>query len=248
MTTSHFFLEQTNRLKPTQTTLPTMYDLPSEDPEELGLPDEFHNLQPQLLSATLRLTDVSSNRIFTGSDLNLYYDAQHPQWYKRPDWFLAVGVPRLYKEQDLRLSYVVWDEGVNPAVVVELLSPGTEKEDLGQTGSGAGEPPPKWQVYERILKVPYYVLYDRYSDTLSGYRLVEDCYQPLELAEGRLWLPELRTGLSLWQGDYQGINRRWLRWVDAAGNWIPTQLEQAEAKAARLAERLRSLGIDPDQD
>ena len=29
--------------------LPTMYDLPSEDPEEPGLPDEFHLLQPQLL-------------------------------------------------------------------------------------------------------------------------------------------------------------------------------------------------------
>ena len=27
---------------------PTMCDLPSEDPEEPGLPDEFHNLQPQL--------------------------------------------------------------------------------------------------------------------------------------------------------------------------------------------------------
>ena len=36
-------------------TLPTMYDLPSEDLEEPGLPDEFHDLQPQLLSATLRL-------------------------------------------------------------------------------------------------------------------------------------------------------------------------------------------------
>lgn len=30
--------------------LPTMYDLPSEDPEESGLPDEFHDIQPQLLS------------------------------------------------------------------------------------------------------------------------------------------------------------------------------------------------------
>jgi hypothetical protein len=35
-------------------TLPTMYDLPSEDPEEPGLPDEFHDLQPQLLSLTFR--------------------------------------------------------------------------------------------------------------------------------------------------------------------------------------------------
>lgn len=78
-------------------TLPTMYDLPSENLEESGLPDEFHNLQPQLLSATLSLRKYSRDQIFTGTDLNLYYDVRHPQWYKRPDWFLVVGVSRLYR-------------------------------------------------------------------------------------------------------------------------------------------------------
>jgi hypothetical protein len=29
-------------------TLPTMYDLPSESPEEMGLPDEFHDVQPDM--------------------------------------------------------------------------------------------------------------------------------------------------------------------------------------------------------
>jgi len=36
--------------------------------------------------------------------MNLYYDVRHAQWYKRPDWF-GVGVPRLYDEVDMRLSY-----------------------------------------------------------------------------------------------------------------------------------------------
>jgi hypothetical protein len=40
---------QTDPPRPSQEVLPTMYDLPSEDPEEPGLPDEFHDLQPQLL-------------------------------------------------------------------------------------------------------------------------------------------------------------------------------------------------------
>ena len=57
----------------------------------------------------------------------------HQLWHKRPDWFLVVGVSRFYNERDLRLSYVMWQEEVSPMVVVELLSPGTEKEDLGQT-------------------------------------------------------------------------------------------------------------------
>jgi Uma2 family endonuclease len=119
-----------------------MYDLPSEYPEEPGLPDIFHDLQPQLLSRTLRLTDYASDRYFTASDLNVYYDVNHPIWHKRPDWFLAVNVPRLYDEQDLRLSYVVWQEGQNPYVVVEFLSPGTAKEDLGRFSRNlVGEPP-----------------------------------------------------------------------------------------------------------
>ncbi len=226
MTRSHPFVDRADLPKPAN--LPTMYDLPSEDPEESGLPDEFHDLQPQLLSATLRLTDVSSNRIFTGTDLNLYYDAQNPLWHKRPDWFVAIGVPRLYAESDLRLSYVVWDEQVNPFVVVELLSPGTEKEDLGQTASSKGEPPTKWEVYERILKVPYYVLYDRYSAVLRAYHLVEDRYQAIAVVDSQIWLPELKIGLGLWQGEYEGISRQWLRWLDVERNWIPTALEEAE--------------------
>jgi Uma2 family endonuclease len=55
-----------------------MHDLPIEDPKESGLPDEFHDLQPQLLSRTLRLIDYTRDRCFTGSDMNLYYDRAHP--------------------------------------------------------------------------------------------------------------------------------------------------------------------------
>jgi Uma2 family endonuclease len=98
-------IEQDDPPRSPKETLPTMYDLPSEDPEEPGLPDVgvspsrdvFHDLQPQLLSRTLRLTDYSRDNCFTASDLNLYYDVKHPLWYKRPDWFLVVDVPRLTK-------------------------------------------------------------------------------------------------------------------------------------------------------
>ena len=42
-------IKQTDPPRPPTETLPTMYDLPSEDPNETGLPDEYHYLQPQLL-------------------------------------------------------------------------------------------------------------------------------------------------------------------------------------------------------
>lgn len=153
------YVEQTDPPRSPRETLPTMYDLPSEDPEEPGLPDEYHDLQPQLLSRTFRPRCYSQERVFTASDLNLYYDVHNPRWYKRPDWFAVVDVPRLYDEKDLRLSYVLWQEGIDPFVVIELLSPGTEREDLGRYAEGnepitqtdaTDTPSRKWDVYEQI--------------------------------------------------------------------------------------------------
>ena len=80
--------------------LPTMYDLPSEDPEEPGVPDEFHLHQPHLLRATFRPPLYDPQRVFSAADLNLYYDVEHPRWHKRPDWFVVLGVSRLYAEQE----------------------------------------------------------------------------------------------------------------------------------------------------
>ncbi|MBF2026037.1 MAG: Uma2 family endonuclease [Oscillatoriales cyanobacterium C42_A2020_001] len=238
-------VEQTDPPRSPRETLPTMYDLPSEDPEEPGLPDEFHDLQPQLLSATVRLTGYAPDQIFTGTDINLYYDIRHPLWHKRPDWFLVAGVPRLYDETDLRLSYVIWQEGISPVVVVELLSPGTEDEDLGRTEREPGKPPTKWEVYEQILRIPYYVLFNRYTNELKAFALNGRHYQEMELSDSKVWMPDLNCGLGLWQGTFQGITRLWLRWYDVDGNWIATEAEaaQQEALAARkqaAAERQRA--------
>jgi Uma2 family endonuclease len=266
-------VEQTDPPRPPRETLPTMYDLPSEDPEEPGLPDEFHDLQPQLLSATLRLSHYAADQIFTGTDINLYYDIRHALWHKQPDWFLVVGVPRLYEGTDLRLSYVIWQEGISPFVVVELLSPGTEAEDLGQVQRNPDGPPGKWEVYEQILRIPYYIVFDRYTDTLRAFVLQGAHYQELSLAEPRIWIDDLDLGLGLWRGTYQGITRLWLRWYDSQGEWVQTgeeaalkqaaiaqqelelarqqaeaerqRAEQAEAELAALRQRLQDRGIEP---
>lgn len=254
--------EQTDPPRSPQDTLPTMYDLPSEDPEESGLPDEFHIWQAQLLSQTFYPAHYPPERVFVASDLNLYYDPQNTGWYKRPDWFAVVGVPRLYQEQDLRLSYVFWQEGVRPRVVIELVSPGTQNDDLGRKAT-QGKQPGKWQVYEQILGVPYCITFNRYkNDELQAFQLVGNHYQAMELLEGRLWMPDLDLGLALWQGEYRGKERQWLRWYDTDGNWIPAEAErveqakqqaqqaearaqQAEARAEELARRLQELGLEP---
>ncbi|NET61885.1 MAG: Uma2 family endonuclease, partial [Symploca sp. SIO2E6] len=105
------------QLQPSQSrqkSLPTMYDLPSEDPEESGLVDEFHDVQPNLLKNTCQSPHYSQNDYFIAKDLNLYYDPEHPLWYKRPDWFLVLGAQRSTNQQELRLSYVMWQEKVAP--------------------------------------------------------------------------------------------------------------------------------------
>ena len=151
--------------------LPTMYDLPSENPEEPGI-DEFHYLQPSLLKNTFCPPNYPQDKVFVGVDINLYYDVNHTKWYKRPDWMAVMGVDRFYKQQDLRLSYVVWDEKVNPMIVIDLLSEGTDKEDLGETLRDTSRPPTKWEVYEQILKIPYYVVYDRHGDRFLAFELM----------------------------------------------------------------------------
>ncbi|MEO0457644.1 MAG: Uma2 family endonuclease [Cyanobacteria bacterium P01_A01_bin.114] len=261
-----------------QTTLPTMYDLPSEDPNEPGLPDEFHDIQPQLLSRTLRVAEYSADQIFCGSDLNLYYDPA-TNGYKRPDWFTVLGVPRLYEGEDMRSSYVIWQEKVVPAVVVELLSGGTERDDLGPYAESAttgkallpkptplsadNAPPSKWQVYENVLKIPNYVVYSRFTHRLRYFRHLDGRLreQPLSQTNPLLWIPEIKLGLGFWSGEFEGVERLWLRWCDEDGNWVPTDTEQerqrAESAEAQLAEerrqreqllaKLREQGIDPDE-
>lgn len=93
-------------------TLPTMYDLPSEDPKEPGLPDEYHLWQSQLCTATFCPATYPPEQVFVASDLNLYYDPEHTKWYKRPDWYAVVGISQFYEGRDLRLSYVMWQEEV----------------------------------------------------------------------------------------------------------------------------------------
>lgn len=155
-------LPQTDPPRSPRETLPTMYDLPSEFPEEPGLPDEFHDLQPQLLSRTLSLAD-----------------------------------------------------------------------------------------------------YSRYTRQLRYFKLVGSLYreQPLQDQNPLIWLDHLNIGLGLWQGEFEGVTHRWLRWCDQEGQWLLTDTEQAQQQAEgerqarqqaqkrseKLAEILRELGIDPDE-
>ncbi|HEY9692280.1 MAG TPA: hypothetical protein V6D15_08755 [Oculatellaceae cyanobacterium] len=63
-------------------------------------------------------------------------------------------------------------------------------------------------------------------------------------------------GIGREEATHQGLRREWLYWYDRQGQRYLTPEElakqeqqlriQAEERANKLAERLRSLGIDPD--
>ncbi|CAK0781928.1 Uma2 domain-containing protein [Gammaproteobacteria bacterium] len=260
---------------PPRERLPTMYDLPSEEVGDPGMPDEFHVLQPSLLRETFRPPGIPPEQVFSAADMNLYYDPRHFGWYKRPDWFAVLGASRLYQQKDMRLSYVIWQEEIAPTVVLEMLSPGTEDEDLGEGPLRKyNEPPPKWDVYERILQVPLYIVYSRYTQKLRVFRLRAGRYLPLSVKERRCWLKEIGLGIGLWEGEHLFVPGTWLRWYDRDGHWIPTSTEQERERtnqerkradqerkradqereradqererADHLAQQLRALGIDPE--
>lgn len=256
-------------LPPSQV-LPTMYDLPDEEVGQSGMPDIFHVWQARLLDETFIPPTYELSEIFTASDLNIYYDVRNVTQYKRPDWFAVTGLPK-GSPSDMRLSYVVWQEGIDPLIVVELLSPSTEKDDLGKRLRDVTKPPTKWDVYEQFLRIPYYVVFSRYTSEVQIFTLAGARYEEVTDHGGRFWIEALELGIGVWKGHYLNEDRLWLRWYGRDGNWIPTLDERAvnqtqraeqeaqhaevefqakkiaEQRAQQLEAKLRELGIDPDQ-
>jgi hypothetical protein len=141
--------------------------------------------------------------------------------------------------------------------MVELLSPGTEAEDLGQTLRVVGKPPTKWQVYEQILRVPYYAIFDRYSNQFRMFSLQATQYVEQTISGQGFWFQEIELGLGIWIAPCQGMEGQWLRWYDQSGKWILTgqedklqanqRADQQQQRADLLASKLRSMGINVDE-
>ena len=71
------------------------------------------------------------------------------------------------------------------------------------------------------------------------FQLVGTRYEERSLKERYYWFEEMALGLGVWQGEYKGVQGQWLRWQAKGGQWVPTDGERAE--------RLRSLGINPEE-
>jgi Uma2 family endonuclease len=164
---------------------------------------------------------------------------------KAPDWVYVPSVLPIEPGKD-RKSYTPQLEGDIPSVVMEFLS----ETDGGEYSVKRTYPPGKWFFYEQILQVPTYVIFDPATGLLEVYRLQAGRYE-LELpdAEGRHWMADMGLFLGVWRGEKEERTGYWLRWWDEEGNlllWGVERLEQERLRADKLAQYLRSQGIDPD--
>ncbi|MBW4618686.1 MAG: Uma2 family endonuclease [Cyanosarcina radialis HA8281-LM2] len=212
---------------------PSAEELPDSD--DTPVDNELQDLIPGMLKVILALIWAERMDWFFGVDMAIYYDPKEPPIV--PDGFLSLGVDRVFDEE-LRLSYTLWEENVTPILVLEVVS---------QTYRG--EYTTKKHEYEE-MGVSYYVIYSprrRRKPKLEVHRLVNGSYI---LQEGNpVWLPEIDLAIGSERGTYLGIEREWLYWYDEEGKRYLTPEERIQKEQQRvqtLEARLRLLGIDPE--
>jgi hypothetical protein len=105
---------------------------------------------------------------------------------------------------------------------------------MSLTDSRSGLKPGKFWVYERIIRMPYYGIYEINSGKLEVYRFVDGVYQMLAANErGHYPVAPLGVELGVWQGSYQNQTQLWLRWWDEQGNLLLIGDERAEVERER---------------
>ncbi|GFZ94972.1 hypothetical protein CYANOKiyG1_05990 [Okeania sp. KiyG1] len=257
--TTRFLLKSDNisnmdGLVMTETKIQT--ELPPSFPDHTQLPESdgtfVKNFQehPQSIILTDSITPVlqrihPDGEYAIGQDCGIYWRETDPpeQGAVCPDWFYVPNVPPLLDGQ-YRRSYVIWREHIAPFIALELASgDGAEERDrtpVSRTSEGKKIKPGKFWVYEQVIRIPYYGIYEITSGHLEVYHLVDGYYQQMSPNErGHYPIERLGVELGLWQGNYDNQFMLWLRWWDAEGNLLLIGNERAEIEKAR-AERAES--------
>lgn len=211
--------------------------------------DNFASAKQQRLLVGTLYSSVQNQTFLAEANVGIYHTDGQPAIV--PDVFLSfdVQVPENWWEKQNR-CYLVWKFGKPPEVVIEIVS--------NKVGDELGN---KLRIYEH-MRVSYYIVYDptqQLGSVLRVYELRGRRYS--ETTE--TWLEQVGLGLTLWEGEFEGRHDVWLRWCYQDRIILPTgderaqqaeqrvqqaeqRLRHAEQRSDLLAERLRSMGIDPD--
>ncbi|MFN0120064.1 MAG: Uma2 family endonuclease [Blastocatellia bacterium] len=164
------------------------------------------------------------------ANIAVYFGLNRPPLV--PDFFLSLDVqPHEDWYEKRHRSYFVWEFGKAPDVVLEIVS--------NREGSELAH---KLADYAQ-MGARYYVVYDPTRRLGEEQLYVHELEALHYRRRADAMLPELGLGLTLWEGVFEDKTDTWLRWTDGAGRLLPT----GEERAARLAARLREMGIDPDE-
>lgn len=198
-------------------------------PPDFILPDDpVENIYQPLLAAALReildLAGFVAPDMLMGSNFGLCALVEGEVVVKAPDWFYIPSVLPVELEV-IRRSYTPHLEGDIPALVMEFLSDTGKEEHSTKSTFPYG----KWYFYERILKVPIYVIFDPYEDILEVHYLKSGKYELQQPDEnGRYWIDSMNLSLGVWRGKRSNLTISWLRWWDEAGNMLPWADEKVQ--------------------
>ncbi len=186
---------------------------------------------------------VEQPNVFVAGDLLWYPVEGNPKIRTAPDVLVVFG-----RSKRDRGSYKQWEEdGTPPQVVFEILSPGNTQVEMGN----------KLLFYDRHGVEEYY-LYDPDTNQLGGWLRVEGYLEAIEpiakWVSPRLGIcfDDAQSPLQIYRPDGQPF----LTYTEVAQRLEQERQEKEQAlqqlaivqeKSDRLAQRLRELGIDPEQ-
>jgi len=155
--------------------------------------------------------------VMIASDIFWYWERGNRKARISPDVMVIPGIQRqdIYENR----SYFSWVERITPAVVFEMASRKTWKNDLG----------PKFQKYEKLGVKEYFIFDPEFQfldDPLIGFRLRGKKYQPIPFDR-----MESRLGFRLEKDGYM------IRLIDTeTGEPVLTRREAIEAERQRADE------------
>ncbi|NEP61558.1 MAG: Uma2 family endonuclease, partial [Symploca sp. SIO2G7] len=170
-----------------------------EHPQSLILTDSINSTLQQL---------HPNGQYCIGQDCGIYWRETEPpeKGAEAPDWFYVPDVPPKL-DGAIRRSYVLWREYITPTIALEFASgDGSEERDktpLSRSETGKVIKPGKFWVYERVMRIPYYGIYQVSNGTLEVYHFANAFYEKITPNErGHYPITPMQVELGLWRGAF----------------------------------------------
>ena len=91
------------------------------------------------------------------------------------------------------------------------------------------------------------MVFDRYTNDLKAFVLKGGFYREVQLTESKIKISQLKLSLGLCSGEYEGINRVWLRWQDGSDNLILTPTEEKVVIQEKLETERKRAETEPQR-